>query len=122
MRHIVWIVNHNFPISNGGKSDIKRKRDNQEKSELLKVESEIKNLETGIEVAEKPISDGSSRLEMHLAKTHLDSVKLQADNALIQMGVQRRNKLNDELAILTKKRAKLRKQTELAVKSLQFAR
>ena len=39
-------------------------------------------------------------------------VKLQADNALIQMGVQRRKKLNDELAILTKKRAKLRKQTE----------
>ena len=112
MRHIVWIVNHNFPISNGGKSDIKRKRDNQEKSELLKVESEIKNLETGIEVAEKAISDGSSRLERHLAKTPLDPVKLQADNALIQMGVQRRKKLNDELAILTKKRAKLRKQTE----------
>ena len=55
MRHIVWIVNHNFPISNGGKSDIKRKRDNQEKSELLKVESEIKNLKTGTEVAEKAI-------------------------------------------------------------------
>ena len=85
----------------------KRKRDNQEKSELLKVESEIKNLETGIEVAEKAISDGSSRLERHLAKTPLDPVKLQADNALIQMGVQRRKKLNDELAILTKKRAKL---------------
>ncbi|CAL4090720.1 unnamed protein product [Meganyctiphanes norvegica] len=67
----------------------KRKRDNQEKSELLKVESEIKNIETGIEVAEKAISDGSSRLERHLAKTPLDPVKLQADNAIIQMGVQK---------------------------------
>ena len=51
-------------------------------------------------------------MDRHLAKTPLDPVKLQADNALIQMGVQRRKKLNDELAILTKKRAKLRKQTE----------
>ncbi|CAL4118339.1 unnamed protein product [Meganyctiphanes norvegica] len=53
----------------------KGKWDNQEKSELLKVESEIKNLETGIEVAEKAIRDGSSRLERHLSKTPLDPVK-----------------------------------------------
>ena len=90
----------------------KRKRDNQEKSELLIVETEIKSLETGIEVAEKVISDGISRMERHLAKTPLDPVKLQTDNALIQMGVQRRKNLNDELAILTKKKTKLRKQTE----------
>ena len=90
----------------------KRKRDSEDSSEFLKVESKIKNLETGIEVAEKAISDGSSRLERHLAKTPLDPVQLQADNALIQVGIERRKKLNDELAILTKKRCKLRKQTE----------
>ena len=68
----------------------KSKEEIQGKNELLTVESEIKKLEKGIEVADKAISDGSSKLERHLVTTPFDPEKLQSDSALIKMGVQKR--------------------------------
>lgn len=81
----------------------------KEGNELLIVEDQIKKMKKGIEVADKAISDGSMKLEKHLAANPLDQAKLQADNALIQMGLQRKKKLNEELAVCNEKRAKLRK-------------
>ena len=49
----------------------------------------------GIEVADKAISDGSRKLEVHLLARKLDPEKLQQDNSLIQMGLQRKKKLTE---------------------------
>ena len=84
----------------------------KEKNELLNIETEIKKLEKGIEVADKAISDGSKKLEYHLATTPLDPDKLQSDSALIQMGVQSKKKLTDDISILRDRKAKLRKLTK----------
>ena len=60
----------------------------QEKNELLNIDNEIRKIERGIEVADKAISDGSKKLEQHLASKTLDAEKLHSDNELIQMGLQ----------------------------------
>ena len=67
------------------------------------------NLETGIEVAEKAISDGGERLDRLLSKIPLDSVQLQAENSFIQMGIQRKRKLDGYLLILKERKRKLTK-------------
>ena len=57
----------------------------QEKNELLDIDNEMRKIERGIEVADKAISDGSKKLEQHLASK---AKKLRSDNELIQMGHQ----------------------------------
>ena len=80
---------------------------------IRNIESEIKTTEMGIEVAEQAISDGSSKLAAHLAAKTLDPKKLKEDNSLIQMGLERKNKLTEELYNLNKKKkAKLMKSTK----------
>ena len=86
-------------------SDKNKEIDIQENNDLHKIENEIKKIEKGIEVAEKAISDGSIKLDHHLTANKLD--KLQEDNALIQMGVNRKRKLSAELSILKKRKKSL---------------
>ena len=63
----------------------------QERNELLNIEKEISRVESGIEVAEKAISDGSKKLNQHFAANVLDPEKLHLinDNQMIQMGLLR---------------------------------
>ena len=75
----------------------KNKKEIQKKNEIHDIESEIKNLEKGIEVAYQAISEGSSNLQAHLNAKYIDTNKLQADNHMIQMGIQRKHKLSQEL-------------------------
>ena len=84
----------------------------QEKNELLNIDNEIRKIERGIEVADKAISDGSKKLEQHLASKTLDAEKLHSDNELIQMGLQRKSKLADDLSNLKKKKNALLKSTK----------
>ncbi|CAL4241631.1 unnamed protein product [Meganyctiphanes norvegica] len=94
------------------KSVIKEK-EIKNKSEIEDIESKIRKIEKGIEVAEKAISDGSKQLEKHLRAKPLDPEKLQADNSLIQMGVQRKKKLAGDISKLRKKKkAKLAELTK----------
>lgn len=90
----------------------KRKREKEEETELTNIEKKIKNVETAIEVAEKAISDGGKKLERHLAATPINPSQLQADNSLIQMGVERRKQLNAEKEDLLNKRSKIMKNTK----------
>ena len=81
---------------------------NENTDELSKIENEIRLVERGIEVADKAIKEGSKKLEQHLSTTKkLNADKLQSDNALIQMGLKRKNKLNEDLSSLKKKKKKL---------------
>ena len=76
------------------------------------IDGEIHKIQQSIEIADKAISDGSTRikLEKHLAAKTLDPQKLQADNSLIQMGIQRKQKLTEDLSnLIKKKKAKLSK-------------
>ena len=68
------------------------------------IDNEIKKIEKGIEIADEAIRDGSSKLNAHLSGKKIDPEKLQADNSLIQMGLQRKNKLSEELSNLRKKK------------------
>ena len=63
-------------------------------------------------VINKAISDGSKKLEQHLASKTLDAEKLHSDNELIQMGLQRKRKLADDLSNLKKKKNALLKSTK----------
>ena len=74
----------------------KKKKANKKGNDIQDIETEIKNLEKGIEVADQAISEGSSNLEAHLNAKHVDTKKLQADNHMIQMGLQRKRKLLQE--------------------------
>merc|ERR1711874_676007 len=65
----------------------------QEKNKLLNIDNEIRKIQRGIEVADKAISDGSKKFEQHLASKTLHAEKLHSDNELIQMGLQRKRKL-----------------------------
>ena len=78
------------------------------KNAIKDIDSEIKKIQMGIEVADKAISDGSKKLQVHLIARKLDPEKLQKDNSLIQMGLQRKEKLNEDLShLINKKKAKL---------------
>ena len=55
------------------------------------------NLKKGIEVADQAISEGSSNLQAHINAKCIDTKKLQADNHMIQMGLQRKHKLFQEI-------------------------
>ena len=81
-----------------------KKKEKERRNDIQDIEREIKKIENGIEVADKAISDGSSKLEAHLSSKRLDPVKLQADIALIQMGIQRKKKLLEDLSNLLKKK------------------
>ena len=81
-----------------------RKKDVQNDNELLEIENEIKIAEKGIEVAEKAISDGSQKLELHLAMRHINTDKIRSDHALIKMGLERKKKLEDDISDLKKKK------------------
>ena len=65
------------------------------------IDNEIKKIEKGIEIADEAIRDGSSKLNAHLSGKKIDPEKQQADS--IQMGLQRKNKLSEELSNLRKK-------------------
>ena len=92
---------------------LKRGKEAQNENSIRNIESEIKKTELGIEVAEKAISDGSSKLQAHLAANTLDPMKLQADSSLIQMGLERKKKLSEDLSNLIKrKKAKMMKSTK----------
>ena len=87
------------------KAKLKHKeKEKERRNDIQDIEREIKKIENGIEVADKAISDGSSKLEAHLSSKRLDPVKLQADIALIQMGIQRKKKLLEDLSNLLKKK------------------
>lgn len=60
-------------------------------------------MESGIEVAEKAISDGSKKINEHLTANVLDPEKLQSDNQMIRMDLLRK-KLYEELSSLIEKR------------------
>ena len=86
----------------------KKKKANKKGNDIQDIETEIKNLEKGIEVADQAISEGSSNLEAHLNAKHVDTKKLQADNHMIQMGLQRKRKLLKEISeLIKKKKAKI---------------
>ena len=55
-------------------------------------------------MAEKAIKDGSDKMDQHLAAKTLVAEKLQSDNALIQMGLERKRKLVADLSSLIKKK------------------
>ncbi|CAL4060167.1 unnamed protein product [Meganyctiphanes norvegica] len=90
------------------KSKNVKEKDAQKESELYEIENDIKLVEKGIEVAEKAISDGSNKLDQHLSVKNVNTEKIRADNALIQMGLERKKKLNDDLSNLIKKKKKLK--------------
>merc|ERR1711913_155268 len=78
------------------------------KNAIKDIGSEIKKIQMGIEVADKAISDGSKKLQVYLIARKLDPEKLQKDNSLIQMGLQRKKNLNEDLShLINKKKAKL---------------
>ena len=74
---------------------------------IQEIEDEIRNIRRGIEVAEKAISDGSNKLQEHLKAKKLDVEKLQSDNSLIQMGMERKKRLAVELQEMESKKEKL---------------
>ena len=76
----------------------------QEKNELVNIDNETRKIERGIEGADKAIRDGSKKLEQHLASKTLDAEKFHSDNELIQMGLQRKRKLADDLSNLKRKK------------------
>ena len=86
------------------KLQLKKRKGIQKKNEIQDIESEIKNLENGIKVAEQAISEGRSNLEAHLNAKYINTKKLQADNHMIQMGIQRKHKLSKEISELVKKK------------------
>ena len=79
---------------------------------MLIIDNEIRKIERGIEVCDKAISDGSKKLEQHLASKTLDAEKLHSDNELNQMGLQRKRKLADDLSNLKKKKNALLNSTK----------
>ena len=83
--------------------------ESQKRNELAETENKIKDVERGIEVADKAIKDGSDKLTRDLNKKPLNQEKLQYDNQMIQMGLRRKNKLTEDLSKLMAKKAKLRK-------------
>ena len=86
------------------------KRERETLNQIENIDGEIHKIQQSIEIADKVISDGSSKLEKHLTAKTLDLQKLQADNSLIQMGIQCKQKLTKDLSNLIKnKKAKLSK-------------
>ena len=66
------------------------------------------NLEKELEVADQAISEGSSNLQAHINAKCIDTKNLQADNHMIQMGIQRKCKLSQEIfELIKKKKAKI---------------
>ena len=54
----------------------KKKKGIQKRNEMYDIESEIKNLEKGIEVADQAISEGSSNLQAHINAKYIDTKKV----------------------------------------------
>ena len=81
-----------------------KEKEIQNNNSIEDIDIEIKKIEKGIEIADEAIRDGSSKLNSHLSAKKIDPEKLQADNSLIQMGLQRKNKLSEELTNLRKKK------------------
>ena len=71
---------------------------------MLNIDNEIRKIVRGIEDADKAIREGSKKLEQRLASKTLDAEKLHSDNELIQMGLQRKKKLADDLTNLKRKK------------------
>ena len=81
----------------------------QERNELAETENKIKDVERGIEVADKTIKYGSDKLTCDLNHRPLNQERLQYDNQMIQMGLRREKKLTEDLSKLMTKKAKLLK-------------
>ena len=64
--------------------------ESQEINELAETENKIKDVERGIEVADKAIKDGSDKLTCDLNYKPLNQERLQYDNQMIQMGLCRK--------------------------------
>ena len=71
-------------------SNDSKRNETQKRNELVDTENKIKDLERGIEVAYKAINDGSVKLNHDLKSKPLNQEKLNYDNEIIQMGLQRK--------------------------------
>ena len=89
---------------NEQKEASKNKEKEIQNNSIQDIDKEIKRIEKGIEIADEAIRDGSIKLNAHLSAKKIDPEKLQADNSLIQMGLQRKNTLSEELSNLRKKK------------------
>ena len=63
---------------------------NESQKKLAETEYKIKDVEIGIEVADKAIKDGSDKLTCDLKHKPLNQERLQYDNQMIQMGLCRK--------------------------------
>ena len=88
------------PLAKLKAKSAKRERETLYRNQIEDIDGEIHKIQQSIEIADKAISDGSSKWEKHLAAKTLDPQKFQADNSLIQMGIQRKQKLTEDLSNL----------------------
>ena len=77
--------------------------ESQKRNELAETENKVKDVERGIEVADKAIKDGSDKLTCDLNHKQLNREVLQYDNQMIQIGLCRKRKLTEDLSKLIKK-------------------
>ena len=86
-------------------------RKNQEKEEKLKqineIDSDLIMIKSGIEIAEKAISEGNEELELLIKREKLDRDELAKAHQKINMGVKRKTELQASLLEAEKKKKKL---------------
>ena len=98
--HQTTIVLDSIKLSRSKYEELKAKERNcfktgepnesQKRNELAETENKIKDVERGIEVADKAIKDGSDKLTCDLNHKPLNQERLQYDNQMIQMGLCRK--------------------------------
>ena len=76
----------------------------EKKNELVYIDKEIQ-LKTGdLKVAEDRISEGNLKLQKALRETKLSRKDIQEAQSLIDMGIERKRKVEEDLVQLNKKR------------------
>ena len=81
----------------------KEKEENAEKNEsLAKLEMELNKHQTNLKVAEESIKIGNEKLQEVLSEKSLSREKIQSVQAMIDMGLERKHKLNNVIEEITK--------------------
>ena len=86
----------------------KEKEENSEKNDsLAKLEKELNQHETNLKVAEESIKVGNQKLQEALSEKSVSRAKIQSAQAMIDMRLEQKHKLNNVIKEITKKKKEL---------------
>ena len=98
----------------------KKEEEKEEQKTVADITRKIELKRTGIMVAEESISAANAKLQSILLEKNISRVELQKAQATLQMGIQRKSALENEISALEKKCEKSSKGDEEEVNECSF--